>query len=137
MAIARTVGIPAKPELGIGAWLTGAADLGGWIAGIPAFVLLYGAVALLYAFGFERVRRGTTAGLGMLFTLMHIAVVFVLLALLPLGAPGWALQEMGWSGTLTFLLLHFAYGALVTGIYGGGLQVRARPWWASEREASV
>lgn len=98
------------------------ADLGQVTFSLILLLALYGGVALLYAWGFERLGRASAA-LGVAFSIPHALIMGGLLATImalhpayPSTAPGEWQFGTTWLGLLVFCLLHPIYGAIVGAI---------------------
>jgi hypothetical protein len=130
MAIARTLGMRLHFEMMLGTMMGGPPDATRWSIGLVMHLILSGLIGLGYAFGFEYVthRAGWLAGVG--FSIIHIAVAGTLLGLVStwdpvipeiMPAPGPFMANFGIIYTVTFMALHFMYGAIVGVLYGPAL----------------
>lgn len=145
MALGRALGIPLAVEMMLG-------TLVGLPVGVPVtyligliiHLLLSGTIALLYALGFERVTRRAGWGVGAAFSLVHIIVAGIVLALMPaihpmipeaMGPPGFLMFNMGAGAVILFLIGHAIFGALVGGLYAGDVLATGEERWS--REAAV
>ncbi|MFU8803601.1 MAG: hypothetical protein ACNA8W_07325 [Bradymonadaceae bacterium] len=129
MALGRAVGIPLAAEMMLGTMFglpMGA--VGTWVFGFVMHLIVSGLIALLYAVGFERVTHRAGWGVGAAFSLVHILIAGIVMAMMPLihpmiptpmGAPGFLMFNMGAAAAILFIVEHVIYGALVGGIYAG------------------
>lgn len=124
--VVRQTGMDVNPEIMFGTMIA-TADGGAWLAGFAMHIVLSIVIALIYAWGFERVahRAGIVVGLG--FAVIHIIAAGLVMAMLPaihpmipeiMPAPGAFMSGMGAMGVGFFLLEHLLYGAIVGGVYG-------------------
>lgn len=112
-------------ELFLGSMMIGFASPGAWILGLFTHLIISGFVALIYAAGFQAIRRaGVATGLG--FSVIHVILAGLILPVLSLVHPlipgemifpGIFAARFGWATCVLFLLTHFVYGGLVGGLY--------------------
>lgn len=127
MAIARLLGMPIDLETMLGT-VTGMAPGGAtWVLGLVMHLVISGAIALLYALGFEYVSHRSGALPGVVFSLIHIVVGGLFMGAMPaihpqvpetLAPPGAFLSSLGDLGVVSFVVLHAIYGAVVGVMYG-------------------
>lgn len=108
-----TVFLPASPDA--------------WLVGALIQLLISGAVAVLYAWGFEHVTHHAGAWTGVRFSLVHSLVAGIALGLVVLvhhprvpeamPAPGWFALHYGAWGLIVLVLAHAVYGAFVGAAY--------------------
>jgi len=140
MWMARTMlGMPVNLEMMLG---TMVADPGttAWLIGFVMHLMISGAIALLYAWGFENVthRAGWLVGAG--FSLIHIVIAGVVMGMMPMmhprmpnpiSPPGAFMSNLGVMGIVAEVMLHVIYGAIVGAMYGA--VVHPRPLSADGR----
>lgn len=122
----RAFGLPLNLEHVLGTlWLP--RGLLAWFVGLAMHLVISGLIALLYAWGFERVTHRAGAGVGALFAVVHLVIGGIALAALPaihplipgsMPAPGAFMSGLGFPGVLLFVIEHLVYGAIVGAIYG-------------------
>jgi len=127
MWMARTMmGMPANLEMMLGTMFADPSTAA-WLIGLLLHLMLSGAIALLYAWGFENVthRSGWLTGVG--FSVIHIVIAGVVMGMMPMmhprmpnpiSPPGAFLSNMGMTGIVAFVMLHVIYGAIVGAMYG-------------------
>lgn len=122
MAIARSLGFPAKLELLLGSMFTASTDARAWVLGFVLHFSLGGVLGLVYALGFGRGLRRAGLGVGAAFGAAHALAAGVALVAVPrfhplvpdvLVAPGPFLSNLGIMGVVVFVALHLVYGAIV------------------------
>jgi hypothetical protein len=127
MAIARTMGMRFHFEMMLGTLLGGPPDAARWSTGLVMHLILSGLIALIYALGFEHVTHRAGWLIGIAFSIVHIAIAGILLgwvgALNPvvpeiMPAPGPFMANFGFIYIVSFMVLHFMYGAIVGLLYG-------------------
>ncbi|MBA2662430.1 MAG: hypothetical protein H0U74_09065 [Bradymonadaceae bacterium] len=126
-AIARAAGMPVNIEAMLGSMLGLApAATGTWLLGLLMHLVLSGLIALLYAWGFERVTHRAGWQIGVAFSVVHIIIAGLFMAMLPaihpmipqmMAAPGAFMINMGAMGVLFLIVEHVIYGAIVGGVY--------------------
>ncbi|MEW5916786.1 MAG: hypothetical protein AB1762_10285 [Gemmatimonadota bacterium] len=134
--LARAGGMQLDAEMMLGTMLGSAPSSGTWAVGLVIHLMISAVIALAYAAGFEYVTHRASAGLGAAFSLIHIVVAGMFMAMMPalhpmipeqMPAPGAFLVNMGAAHTTLFVVEHLMYGAIVGGMYGAVLHPRARP----------
>lgn len=127
MWIARTMmGMPINLEMMMGTMVTDPGTTA-WVIGLVIHLMLSGAIALVYAWGFENVthRSGWLTGVG--FSVIHIVVAGLFMGMIPMmhprmpdpiSPPGAFLSNMGMMGIVAEVVLHMIYGAIVGAMYG-------------------
>lgn len=111
MAALRQAGVPLHVEARIAQWF----GTGAWEVGFLAYVLLGGVIALAYAAIFEWVLHQAGVGPGLLLGACNTIVAGFIWA--RLAGPGQFWQHFGAAGMAALFLTHFAYGAVVGGLY--------------------
>lgn len=126
-AIARAMGMQVNLEMLLGTMFGLSPGSAAWVLGLVMHLMISGLIALLYAFGFERVTHRAGAGIGAAFSFIHMVIAGVFMGVIPmmhplvpeqLPAPGAFMVNMGAMGVGAFVMLHLIYGAIVGGIYG-------------------
>ncbi|WP_157070181.1 hypothetical protein [Sandaracinus amylolyticus] len=101
--------------------------VGAWVLGLVLHLLISGAIALLYGLGFERITHRATAGIGVVFSILHVVIGGLAFGALPaihplipeqIRAPGAFMSSIGFGGVLLFVIEHIVYGAIVGQLYG-------------------
>ncbi len=126
MWMARLMGMQMNLEMMLG---TMVADPGmtTWVIGFVIHLILSGAIALIYAWGFEHVthRAGWLVGAG--FGIIHAIIAGMFMGMVPMihprmptpvAPPGAFLSNMGTMGVVALFMLHIIYGAVVGAMYG-------------------
>jgi hypothetical protein len=132
-AVGRAMGMKANAEMMLGTMFGAEPSAGTWILGLFVHLMLSGLIALAYAVGFEYVahRSGWLVGVG--FSLVHIAIAGIVMAMIPaihpmvpekMPAPGAFMASMGPIYAFAFVLEHLIYGAIVGALYGPLLHPR-------------
>jgi len=123
-----TLGMEVSMEILLGTMLGLQPDPGvaAWIFGFAMHLVAGGVFGLIYAFGFEALKRGS-AWTGVAFGAMHAVLAGLILGIMPMmhpqmpGAvdpPGIFLANYGWMGVAGFVVPHLIFGAVVGGMYG-------------------
>lgn len=127
LAIGRALGLPVNLEMLLGTMTGLAPGAGTWALGLAMHLAISGAIALLYAVGFEHVSHRSGALPGVVFSLLHIVIAGLFMGMLPslhpliperVSAPGAFLSNAGDAGVIAFVVLHAIYGAVVGLAYG-------------------
>lgn len=86
LAMARFMGMPAKLEMMMGTMFL-EPGTAAWVLGFIMHLMISGLIALIYAWGFERVthKAGWMVGVG--FSIIHIVIGGVFMAMLPMMHP--------------------------------------------------
>jgi len=144
MWMARTMmGMPANLEMMLGTMVTDPGTAA-WLIGFVMHLMISGAIALIYAWGFEHVthRAGWLVGAG--FGIVHAIIAGMVMGMMPMmhprmpdpiSPPGAFLANLGTMGVVAEFVLHVIYGAVVGAIYGA--VVHARPVTADGRSVHV
>ena len=125
------MGMPANLEMMLGTML-GLAP-GAWLIGFVMHLMISGAIALIYAWGFEHVthRAGWLIGAG--FALIHATIGGLAMGMMPMmhpqmpgpmQPPGAFMSNMGVTGVVAEYVLHIVYGAIVGAMYKPVRQLR-------------
>ena len=134
--LGRSAGVQLDGEMMLGTMLGSAPGTGTWLTGFVMHVMLSALIALVYAVGFEYVTHRAGAGLGLAFSLIHIVIAGLFMAMMPalhpmipeqMPAPGPFLVNMGPAIVSLFIIEHLMYGAIVGGLYGAVVHPRAHP----------
>jgi hypothetical protein len=135
-AVFRAAGVPISMEMILGT-LTGMEPSGAAFAlGLVFHLAIGGLFGILYGYLFERVWAHGGASTGMILSVIHAALIGILIGLTPqfhplvpqmVGDPGPFFANAGMIGVLGFFLLHLVYGAIVGAGYG---HVAAEHEWA-------
>ena len=106
------------------------------LAGLAMHLSLSALIALIYAWGFERVAHGADIRVGGIFGLIHAVIAGIALGLLPMVHPmiperlaplGAFMANLGGVGVAAFFLLHLLFGFIVGAIYAPVLSRRRLP----------
>lgn len=125
MAVLVKVG-PVNLEMMLGT-LVLPRGVAAWILGLLMHLVISGAIALLYALGFERLTHRAGPAVGAAFSVVHAVVGGLALAVIPaihpmipeqMRAPGAFMSGVGFGGVLLFFIEHLVYGAIVGQLYG-------------------
>lgn len=125
-AAVRAFGLPVNLELVLGTLFL-PRGLTAWIVGLVMHLVISGAIALVYAWGFERVTHRADAGVGAVFSVVHLVIAGLALLAIPaihpliperMAAPGAFMSGMGALGIVLFVIEHVIYGAIVGAMYG-------------------
>lgn len=126
------MGMPANLEMMLGTMVMPPGTTA-WIIGFVMHLMISGAIALLYAWGFEHVthRAGWLVGAG--FGILHAIVAGMVMGMMPMMhprmpdpmmAPGAYMSNLGMMGVIAEFMLHIVYGAIVGAMYGTVLHRR-------------
>lgn len=127
MWMARTmIGMPANLEMMLG---TMVADPGttAWMIGFVMHLMISGAIALMYAWGFENVTHRAGWTTGATFSVVHIVIAGLVMGMMPMmhprmpspiSPPGFFMSNLGMMGIVALVMLHVVYGAIVGAMYG-------------------
>jgi len=133
MWMARTMmGMPANLEMMLGTMVTDPGTTA-WIIGFVMHLMISGAIALVYAWGFEHVthRAGWLVGAG--FGIAHAVIAGLVMGMMPMMhprmpdpvmAPGAYMSALGTMGVVAEFMLHMVYGAVVGAMYGAVVDSR-------------
>ncbi|MBA3657860.1 MAG: hypothetical protein H0W69_10970 [Gemmatimonadaceae bacterium] len=124
--LARQMGIDINAEMMLGTMVS-PPGTGAWLIGFAMHMMLSVVIALIYAWGFERVthRAGAVVGLG--FAVIHVIIAGIVMGMIPaihpmipeqMPAPGAFLANMGTTFVAVFVLEHLVYGTIVGALYG-------------------
>ena len=125
MAILRASGMPANPEMMLGTMFFPQGSLA-WVAGFTMHLIVSALIALIYAWGFERVTHRAGWTIGVLFALIHIPIGGIVMGVIPvmhpmipemMPPPGAFMAGMGMMGVMAFVAEHLVYGAIVGAVY--------------------
>ncbi len=124
LAMARAMGMPARLEMMMGTMFM-EPGTAAYIVGLVMHLMISGLIALIYAWGFENVTHRAGAGMGMAFSIIHIIIGGIFMAMMPMmhprippmDAPGAFMSNLGAVGVIAFIVLHLIYGAIVGAIY--------------------
>jgi len=126
MAMARAfMGMPANLEMMLGTMVVQPPGAVAWTVGLVMHLVLSGLIALIYAWGFERVthRAGWAVGAG--FGVIHAIIGGLFMGMVPamhplipeqMPAPGAFMSNIP-MGPVALFVLHIVYGAVVGAIY--------------------
>jgi len=131
--LARQMGINMNAEMMLGTMVS-PPGTAAWLIGFAMHMMLSAVIALIYAWGFERVahRAGAVVGLG--FAVIHIIIAGMVMGMIPalhpmipeqMPAPGAFMANMGATFVALFVIEHLTYGTIVGAMYGP--VVSARP----------
>ena len=107
----RAVGVPLHIELRLAAML----GTHIWAVGFIAYLVIGGLVGLVYASIFEWWLHQAGVGPGLLVGACHTIVSGFIWS--QLAGPGRFWENFGAPGIVALILVHFAYGAVVGGLY--------------------
>jgi len=134
MWLARTMmGMPMNLEMMLGTMVADPSSTT-WMIGLVMHLMISGAIALLYAWGFENVthRAGWLTGVG--FSIIHIGISGIVMGMMPMmhprmpipiAPPGAFLSNLGTMGVVAEIVLHLIYGAIVGAMYGAVINPRS------------
>jgi hypothetical protein len=134
--LARAVGLELNAEMMLGTMLGYAPGENTWLIGLGLHLAISAVIALLYAAAFEVVAHRAGAAAGFSFSIVHVLIAGLFMALMPalhpmipeqMPAPGAFLVNMGAPNVMLFIVEHLMYGTLVGALYGTVLHPRARP----------
>jgi hypothetical protein len=135
LMVARSLGLfEMNMPMVLGTMITRTPSSGAWILGFIMHLVISGLIALIYAAGFEAIRRSTW-WLGVLGGVIHAVIGGLFLWALPalhpaipdvLPAPGPFGINFGATSVAGFIVFHLIYGAIVGGIYRP-VHVRTQP----------
>jgi len=111
MLLLRTAGLPLDIDTQLAA-LVGASS---WVVGFALYLLIGGAVALIYAVIFEWAFNQAGVGPGLLLGAWHTIVAGFVWA--STSDPGRFWVHFGAGGIAALFLVHFVYGGIVGGMY--------------------
>jgi hypothetical protein len=125
--LVRRLGLDMNAEMMLGSMVSSSPGLATWLIGFVMHLVISALIALIYAWGFERVthRAGAVVGLG--FAVIHVVIAGIVMAMIPaihpmiperMPAPGAFLSNMGGTFVALFVLEHLLYGAIVGAMYG-------------------
>lgn len=135
-AVLRAAGVQVNLELILGTMMGGAPSAATFALGLVFHLLIGGLFGLLYGYLFERVWDHGGAGTGMILSVIHAALIGMIVGLTPqfhplvpevLADPGPYFANAGVLGVVVFFGLHLVYGAVVGAGYG---HVAAEREWA-------
>ncbi len=126
--------VPANLEMMLGTMVLEPGSTA-WIIGLMMHLMISGLIAIIYAWGFERVthRAGWLVGAG--FGLIHAIIAGMVMGTMPamhprmpepMMPPGAYLSSMGAMGVMMEFVLHLIYGAIVGAMYAPVLHGHAR-----------
>ncbi len=125
MWMGRLMGMPANLEMMLGTMVLEPGSTA-WLIGFVMHLMISGAIALVYAWGFERVthRAGVLVGAG--FGILHAIIAGMVMGMMPamhplmpmrMDPPGAYMSGLGPAGVVMEFVLHIIYGAVVGAIY--------------------
>jgi len=125
-AVARSLGLAIDFELMLGTLVGVPPGAGAWLLGFLIHLVHGATFGLVYAWGFEALRRGgwvVGAGFGIVHALVAGSALALILAVHPfipepMPAPGPFLSSLGAIGVAVDLGLHMTYGVIVGLVYG-------------------
>lgn len=135
-AALRIAGVNVDLELILGTMLGGAPSAATFALGLVFHLLIGGLFGLVYGYLFERVWDHGGAGTGVILSVIHAALIGMVIGLTPqfhplvpekIPDPGPYFANAGIGGVLAFFLVHAVYGAIVGVGYG---HVAAEREWA-------
>jgi hypothetical protein len=135
-AALRAAGVPITIEMILGTLFGAAPSPSAFGIGLGLHLAIGGLFGVLYGYLFESVWDHGGAATGMILSVIHAALIGILIGLTPqfhphvpetLRDPGPYFANAGVIGVLAFFALHIAYGAVVGAGYG---HVPAEREWA-------
>ncbi len=135
-AVLRAASVPISMEMILGTLFGAAPGGSAFVVGLALHLAIGGLFGVLYGYLFERVWDHGGAGTGMILSVIHAALIGIVVGLTPqfhplvpevLRDPGPYFANSGIVGVLGFFLLHVLYGGIVGGGYG---HVAAEREWA-------
>lgn len=135
-AALRAAGVNVQLELILGTMMGGAPSAATFALGLTFHLLIGGLFGLAYGYLFERVWDHGGAGTGVILSVIHAALIGMIVGLTPqfhplvpevIADPGPYFANAGVAGVLAFFALHAVYGAIVGAGYG---HVAAEREWA-------
>lgn len=124
--LVRQMGMDMNAEMMLGTMLA-SPESGAWIMGFAMHLMLSIFIALIYAWGFERLTHRAGVVVGLKFAVVHIIIAGIVMAVIPgvhpmipemMPPPGAFMSGMGGMGVTLFVVEHLMYGAIVGGMYG-------------------
>ncbi|MGH7718990.1 MAG: hypothetical protein ACREON_09140 [Gemmatimonadaceae bacterium] len=125
--LVRQLGIPMNAEMMLGTMVIAPPGPAAWLIGFVMHLMVSALIALVYAWGFERVTHRAGAAVGLGFAVIHIVIAGLVMAMIPavhpmipeqMPAPGAFMANMGATFVALFVLEHLMYGAIVGAMYG-------------------
>jgi len=125
--LVRLTGLQMNAEMMLGSMVSSSPGLTTWLIGFVMHLVISALIALIYAWGFERVthRAGSVVGLG--FGVIHVVIAGIVMAMIPaihpmipesMPAPGAFMANMGGTFAALFAGEHLLYGSIVGTMYG-------------------
>lgn len=125
--LVRQAGLQMNAEMMLGSMVSSSPGFTTWLIGFAIHLVISALIALIYAWGFERVthRAGAVVGLG--FAVIHVVIAGMVMAMIPaihpmiperMPAPGAFMANMGGTFVALFVTEHLLYGAMVGALYG-------------------
>jgi hypothetical protein len=125
--LVRLAGLQMNAEMMLGSMVSSSPGATTWLIGFVIHLMISALIALIYAWGFERVthRAGAVVGLG--FAVIHVIIAGFVMAMIPaihpmipesMPAPGAFMANMGATFIALFVIEHLLYGAIVGALYG-------------------
>jgi hypothetical protein len=125
--LVRQTGLQMNAEMMLGSMASSSPGPTTWLIGFVIHLVISALIALIYAWGFERVthRAGLVVGLG--FGVIHVVIAGIVMAMIPaihpmipesMPAPGAFMASMGGTFVVLFVIEHLLYGATVGAMYG-------------------
>jgi hypothetical protein len=134
--LVRQTGLQMNAEMMLGSMVSSSPGPTAWLIGFVIHLVISALIALIYAWGFERVthRAGAVVGLG--FAVIHVIIAGMVMAMIPaihpmipeqMPAPGAFMANMGGTFVALFVIEHLLYGAIVGAMYGPVEHPAGRP----------
>jgi hypothetical protein len=125
--LVRQAGLQMNAEMMLGSMVSSAPGATTWLIGFVIHLMISALIALIYAWGFERVTHRAGAGIGLGFAVIHVIIAGIVMAIIPaihpmipeqMPAPGAFMANMGGVFVALFVAEHLLYGGIVGGLYG-------------------
>ncbi len=136
LAIGRAMGMDAANlEMMLGTMLL-QPGTGAFVLGMMMHLIISGAIALIYAWGFEHVTHRSNAAIGAGFGVIHGIIGGMAMGMMPMmhplipevmPAPGAFMSSMGMMGVVAEMMVHVIYGMVVGAMYRAVGFPAARP----------
>jgi hypothetical protein len=125
LAMGRAMGMPANLEMMLGTMLL-PPGTAAFALGLAMHLLISGAIAVIYAWGFETVTHRSGAAVGAAFGVVHALLGGLFMGTMPamhplmpdvMAPPGAFMSNLGTMGVMAEILLHVLYGSVVGAMY--------------------
>ena len=123
----RVMGMDVNLSMMLGTMFIQPPGATAWVVGFIMHLVISGLIALVYAWGFERVTQRAGPAVGAGFGVIHAIIAGLMFGMIPLlhplipeqmPAPGMFMAEKGALYVVMMFVVHMIYGAVVGSIYG-------------------